>query len=84
MQRKPTPHEQRKLICETVIELTHPDLVDVFRFLQARLPKGMAFSEHGGGCSINLDKLSDELIGQLYTFVESKTVAEEDEPIIGE
>ncbi len=73
-----TPREQRKWICEVIPELTHHDATDVFKWLNARLPRN-SFSEHSNGCSINLDTLANELVSQLYSFVVSKVNTEIDD-----
>lgn len=66
-----THKQQRKYICETISELTHDDVVAVYRFLSHRVPKD-AFSIHGSGCSINLDNVEDKVVDTLYNLVWSK------------
>jgi hypothetical protein len=74
-----TPLERRKYICATVPEMTHANATAVFCFILLRLPAEISFSVHSNGSSINLDKLSDELIAQLYIFVLTKAEAESDD-----
>ena len=63
--------EQRKFICSNIDELSRQDATDVYRFININCPKAK-FSIHSDGCSVNLDKLSDDFIGKLYTYMKGK------------
>jgi hypothetical protein len=63
--------EMRRFACGGIDELTHDDANAVFRFLSIRVGSDK-FSIHGGGCSINLDEIADNIIQDLYTLILKK------------
>lgn len=66
-----TANEQRKYICEFINDLTYDEVGSVYRFLSTQVPKDM-FNVHGSGCSINLDKVSNNIIASVYNIVWDK------------
>ena len=68
---QPTPFEQRQFICTKIDELEHQDRVCVYRFIQTHCP-GAKFCRHSDGCSINIDKLPDDLIASVYAMIKKK------------
>lgn len=68
---KYTARMQRRYICEFINDLTYDEIGSVYRFLSTQVTKDM-FNIHGSGCSINLDKVSDNIILSVYNLVWNK------------
>lgn len=62
------PNKQKRFICEQVKKLTHSHIIQIHSFLNSKVSSTM-FSDHHDGCSINLDKISNDIIQSLYTLV---------------
>jgi hypothetical protein len=72
MSAKPlTPIQQRAYICQIVPGFRHVDLVEVFRFITSQIP-GVKINTHSDGSSVNLDRLTDEQVLTIYTYVVAK------------
>ena len=69
--------EMRRFVCGSIDEITHDDANQVFRFLSIRVGSDK-FSIHGGGCSINLDEVTDNIVRDLYALLREK-LKDEDE-----
>ena len=66
-----TPAQERRYVCETVLELHHDDLVIIYKYL-CSLISSDSFSVHGSGCSINFDTVSDKIVHLIYKIVWEK------------
>lgn len=65
------PKQQRKYICETIAELTHDDVVAVYRFLSTHIERDV-FNIHGSGCSVNLDNIDNKIVQLVYDLIWDK------------
>lgn len=66
-----TSQQQRQYICLYIDELTFDDTEEIYIFLSSKVDKSL-FSVHGTGCSINLDRVPDEIILDLYKLLKQK------------
>ena len=65
----------RKYIAETVSELEHDDVVEVYQFVVSNVGQDK-INVHGNGSSVNLDNMSDAVVELIYNLVYEKRNAE--------
>jgi hypothetical protein len=65
----------RKYIAETISDLAHDDVVEIYQFVVLNADEEK-INVHGNGSSINLDNMSDAVVELIYNLVWEKRNAE--------
>lgn len=64
--------EKKRYICDACIQMDKDDAVHILNFLHNANQDTGIFSENRDGIKINLNKLSPNVINNLYEFVKYK------------
>lgn len=65
----------KKYICENILDLSSTNINDIFKFIRYKVDEEH-LKECADGIRINLNKLNDNLIYNIYKQVEYKTINE--------
>lgn len=65
----------KKYICENVLDLNSNSITDIFKFIRFKVDESH-IKECADGIRINLNKLDDNIIYNIYKQIEYKTINE--------
>ena len=65
----------KKYICENILDLSNNSINDIFKFIRFKIDEAH-LKECADGIRINLNKLDDNMIYNIYKQVEYKTINE--------
>jgi hypothetical protein len=64
--------DQKRYICDSCLNMTREELVDILNFLHREHIDKKMFSQNSDGIKIDLNRISDDIIDKLYVYIQYK------------